>query len=504
MYKNILANLLSRFWSLISIFIFIPIYIKFLGIELYGLVSFFATMQSVLFLLDAGLSVTLRREFSFGVNNIENRRRKFKLLRSMELCYFVIMAFALGLSFFGAEFIVYQWLNTGNINQHIAITTIRLMGVSIALQFLSTLYYGGLLGLEKQIITNVYQIGWAIMKNGCVLLILWLISPDIRLFYLWFIIADILYLLILRNTIYKSLSVDNSFSWNFNELNNLKNIWKYAAGMLTISIISAFNFQMDKIVISKLLPISELGIYNLAFSLSQLPAILLNAISIAIFSRFVYYFSINESQKLKKLFLLSNKILGIFAICVSISMCFYSNELFLIWTRNTELATKVWLPATILTAGSMFMSLQIIPFNLALAHGVTKINTYFGLINIVVLIPLLITLITMRGIIGASISWFFILFMFTPIYNCYVYNKFISNTWFNWFIKDTIFPVLFVLTLSTIFYKLGLLIDMSNDYKVLYAIISGIIILFVSLLVFIKNAPHNFKVIFYNYTSNKK
>jgi len=493
MYKNILANLISRIWSLISVFIFIPLYIHFLGIALFGLVSFFATMQSVLFLLDAGLSVTLRREFSFGENNGENKKRKFKLLRSIEFCYLIIITFAIGFSYLGAGFIVNKWLNIGNINPSIAITTIRLMGISIALQFLSTLYYGGLLGLEKQIVTNIYQICWSILKNGCVLLILWLITPDIRLFYLWFIFADLLYLTILRIKIYKSLSVDNTYNWKLQELNNLKNIWKYAIGMLTISIISAFNFQLDKITISKVLPISELGIYNLAFSLSQLPVILVNAISVAIFPRFVYYFSTKDTKKLQRLFLLSNKILSIFAISVSISMCFYAHELFLFWTRNPELASKAWLPAAILTAGSMFLTIQIMPFNLALAHGVTKINTFFGLINLFILIPLLIILVNNYGITGAAMAWLLILLILTPIYNCYVYNKFISNKWFKWFISDTIFPLLFVLSISIIFYKFGTLIKLNSNYTIFYAIISGIVVLILVLYIFVKNISFQIK-----------
>jgi len=487
MYKNILANLISRIWSLISIFIFIPLYIHFLGIELYGLVSFFATMQSVLFLLDAGLSATLRREFSFGESNLENSIRRYKLLRSIEFCYLIITSTTIILCFLGAEFIVNKWLNIGNINPSIAITTIRLMGVSIALQFLSTLYYGGLLGLQKQVITNIYQIGWSLLKNGCVLLILWLITPDIRLFYIWFIFTDLLYLALLRIKIYRSLSIDNKYSWNFKELNNLKNIWKYASGILTISIISAFNFQLDKIAISKFLPISDLGTYNLAFSLSQIPVILVNAISIAIFPRFVNYYSTNESQKLQSLFTFANKILGIFAICVSISICFYAQELFVFWTRNPELSSNAWLPATILTIGSLFLALQIIPFNLALAHGVTIINTVYGLINISVLIPLLLILIKSYGIIGAALSWFLILLIFTPFYNCYIYNKFINNNWLKWFLKDTIFPLFFVFVLSTIFYIVGTLSNLNSSYVIIYAIFTGMAVLTLTIYIFNKN-----------------
>jgi len=493
MIKNIIANFFGRIWGLISVFIFVPIYIRFLGIELYGLVSFFATLQSVLFLLDLGLSATLRRQFSSGEESIENQKSKYKLLRSIEFCYLIIIVLIICVTYFGAGAVVSKWLNIGNIEPDIAITAIRLMGLSIALQFLSSLYFGGLLGLEKQVIANVYQIGWSTLKNVCVIFILWLISPDIRLFYVWFTFVDLVYLILLRKRIKGELSVDSSYIWKLHELYNLRSIWQYASGIFIISIISALNFQLDKIMISKVLPISELGIYNLAFSLSQLPLILVNAAAISIFSRFVYYYSINEINRQQTLFLLAYRILGIITISISISMCFYVQDLFLVWTGNPEITSRVWVPAIILIAGSMFLTFQIMPFNLVLSQGVTRINTFFGTLNIIILFPLLYFLVNKYGIIGAASSWLIILFMFTPFYNCYIYNKYISKDWLKWLLTDTIYPLLFVFILSFIFFSAGNIVTMNSKLRLLYAIFTGIITVTITLLVFIKNLRSQFE-----------
>jgi len=487
MIKNIFSNFVGRVWSLISVFIFIPLYIHFLGIELYGLVSFFATMQSLLFLLDAGLSATLRREFSAGEQSIENKRNKYKLLRSIEFCYLIICLCIVSITFFSAGTIVNKWLNLGSIEKSIAISAIRLMGMSIALQFLSSLYFGGLLGLEKQVTANAYQIGWSVLKSGCVILILWLIAPDIRLFYLWFIISDSIYLISLRFRINKELIVDGSFAWKIKELGNLRDIWKYATGIFAISILSTINFQMDKIIISKVLPISDLGIYNMAFSLSQLPLILINAVAIAIFARFVYYFSVNERQKQQNLFLFAYRITGIIAISISISMCFYTQELFQVWAGNLEITTKAWVPAIILISGSMLLTFQIIPFNLVLSHGVTKINTVFGIMNLMVLLPSLFFLVSKYGIIGAALSCLLMNLVITPFYNCYVYDKYISRHWLKWFMTDTIIPLIFIVSLTFVFFMIGKRFDLSSGIRVLYAVIAGTITMVIAAFLFISD-----------------
>ncbi|MDE2320337.1 MAG: hypothetical protein KGL31_00215 [candidate division NC10 bacterium] len=43
--RNIVANTLGKGWSMLMGLVFVPLYIKFLGMEAYGLIGFFATLQ---------------------------------------------------------------------------------------------------------------------------------------------------------------------------------------------------------------------------------------------------------------------------------------------------------------------------------------------------------------------------------------------------------------------------------------------------------------------------
>lgn len=491
MHRNILANILGKFWSLISLYVFIPLYIHFLGIEVYGLISFFAIMQTVLGLLDGGLSSTLRREFSSGNYDYNNRLRKYKLLRSIEFCYTIIVSIIIIVIISGAQSIVKKWLHVGDINSSLATSAIRLMGLSIAIQFFSSLYYNGLLGLESQVKANYYQIGSSVLKNVGVVFVLWLVKADIRLFYLWFICVDVVYLLALRVNLFRTLHVNGSFIWSIKRLDNLRSIGRYAIGVLMISIISAINFQLDSIVVSKYLPITDLGIYNLAFSLSQLPVILVNAIVLALFPRFVFYYSTKDFDSLKSLFTRSYKTLGILAISLSIFICMFSKDLLIFWTKNHEIASEGSMPASLLIIGSAFLALQIIPFNIALAHSVTKINIYFGVINIIIVIPMLLYLVPMYGIIGAAFTWFFILLFLTPFYNCYVYYKFIGTNWLKWFIRDTALPILIISVIAVGFYLIKIFLIRTLFLSILYAIFSGLLTLSLGMFLLNKKELNN-------------
>ena len=62
--KNITANFLGSTWQALIGLIFVPFYIKFMGIESWGLVGFFITLQAIFGLLDMGLTSTLNRELA--------------------------------------------------------------------------------------------------------------------------------------------------------------------------------------------------------------------------------------------------------------------------------------------------------------------------------------------------------------------------------------------------------------------------------------------------------
>ena len=64
MIKNIVANFFGKFWGLFSNFIFIPIYIRLLGIESYSIISFGLIIAGVMSVLDSGITATLSREMA--------------------------------------------------------------------------------------------------------------------------------------------------------------------------------------------------------------------------------------------------------------------------------------------------------------------------------------------------------------------------------------------------------------------------------------------------------
>jgi hypothetical protein len=65
---KLVSNYGSRLWSLISVFIFTPLYIHYLGIESYAIIGFYNFIIGYNQSADAGMSSAIIKEFSLQSN----------------------------------------------------------------------------------------------------------------------------------------------------------------------------------------------------------------------------------------------------------------------------------------------------------------------------------------------------------------------------------------------------------------------------------------------------
>lgn len=96
--KNIFANYGGRIWSFLSVYIFIPVYINILGIEAYGVISFYSILLGLLAFADGGLTATLSREFA-GKGH-KDRVYAGNLLKTFEAVYIFIIILIIFCIFF--------------------------------------------------------------------------------------------------------------------------------------------------------------------------------------------------------------------------------------------------------------------------------------------------------------------------------------------------------------------------------------------------------------------
>ncbi len=478
---NTIANLASRVWSIISTYIFIPLYIKYLGETTYGLVSFFATLQGALTLLGLGLSSTLRREFAIGEEDYENRKRKHLLLRSTENIYVIIAVFIMLICFFGSDFISTKWLNIEELDPRVCSTAISLMGVSIGLQLISNLWFGCILGLGDQVFANGCTVGWAAIKSvGSV--IISILTRNIVLFYSWHIISDILYLIVLRRFISKRLNIH--VKWKISDLRNIKTIWKYALGLFAISIIALVTKQFDKALISKYLTLSELGAYNLATTLGGLSIIFASALSVASLTEFTQMVSTKRTDDLNLTFSRYNTLVATVIVTMGVFIATFATDIIRVWTNNEHYINIIKDAAPLVVMALVMIGLQEIPYSLVLAYGNTKINNIVGIASLPMIIVVTYWQILKNGVYGAGLAYIITMAIQTMVYLLWIYKKYMPSLISKLMLKGLILPLTISFSIAFVSKSLISTISSSSLITVLLAIVIGALTLAIEIMLF--------------------
>lgn len=445
--KNILANFLGKFWGFISTFLFIPLYLNFLGVEAFGLVGFFSSLMGVLILADMGFTATINRELAKLSVRKESYLEMRDLVRTYELIYIWISLFLVVILWLLAPIISEHWLQSNNIEIEIITMAIRIMGIAIAFQLPSGLYFGGLMGLQHQIQANGIQMAWSIFRGGGTIIILWLVSPTIIAFSVWQLISNILYYWILKYKLWKSLSVESLVNKPQFRRSILSNTKRYTMGMAIIALLSTMLIQADKIFVSKMLSLEFLGYYSIASALASLPLMLANPVSSAIFPQFTKMFESNDFLGLVKLYHKTCRLTSIVIMPASLTLIFFAEDFVLAWTGNKTTANEVGLVTSLLLFGQLLQALTLVPFNYSLANGNTKLIVKIQLYSIILISPFLYFLIKNYGLVGGGISWVLMNMLSLPPYMYFFHKIFLPGELRKWILQDIGQPFLISLIL---------------------------------------------------------
>jgi O-antigen/teichoic acid export membrane protein len=437
--KNVIANFIGKVWATLISLLLVPLYIKYLGIEAYGLIGFYITLTSTLSFLDFGLTTTLNRELARAKAMQKDVCEVRNLVFTIESIYWIIGIATAGLIVVLSPVIANHWINAQHLPQLTVSHSIMLMGAIIAFQWPISIYTGGLLGLEKQVNYNIAFVVMHTIRATGVFLIFYLIKPSIELFFVWQAGITCLYVFSMRLMLWNNLPSVNSrpkFS-----LKQLKDIWKFAAGMTGVYVITFFLSQFDKIILSKLLPLATYGYYMLSFTVASVIQVFIFPINTAIFPRLSAFLSVNKKEDLRFTFHSGCKLIATLAFPTALVLIFFAPDILFVWTKDVNTVSNASLLVRLLTIGTLLNCLMVIPSDLLFADGNTRFVFYQNLIAVVVLLPLLMLLVKQFNAIGATFIPIIYNVALLTISNPIILFRYFKGEQFKWYLNDTIIPL---------------------------------------------------------------
>jgi len=419
---------------------FVPYYIKYLGMETYGLIGVFAMLQAWLTLLDMGMTPTLSREmarYTAGAHTAQSIR---DLLRTLELiCLFIAIFACVGI-WLSATWLSTHWLQTEKLPKEVLAQAVSIMGLVIGLRFIEGLYRGAIVGLQKQVWLSLASAGLATLRSaGAVLVLIW-VSPTVEMFFLWQGTVSLLTILVFIAATYHHLPT-NKQSARFS-LPQLKAIWRFAGGMMVTTLLSLLLMQVDKLILSRLLNLEMFGYYTLAGTVAGTLYQIMAPITQAYYPRFTELVTQGNTAGLIKVYHQSAQLISVLIIPATLMLVFFGNKILLLWTGNPLLAQNVTPLLALLALGTMFNGFMNIPYMLTLAYGWTRLGVYQNIIAVVLLVPSVIWATLRYGAIGSAWIWLILNGGYVLIGIHFMYRRLLVTEKWQWYGKDIISPML--------------------------------------------------------------
>lgn len=435
---NLLFNLAGTGWTALLLLLFIPQYINLMGVEAYGVVGLYLTLQGVLQLFDFGLSPTMNREMARYSVQPERAGEARDFARTVELGYWalgLLIGTAIGVA---AHFIATQWVNAKSLPVSVVEQSIILMGVLTILQWPMTLYHGGLMGLQRQPALNALQIVLSTLNNGGAFLVLWLVSPTITAFLIWQIMVNALRIVLVARLFWRSLPpIDRKPRINPKLIHP---VWHFAAGMSGITLSAIVLSQLDKVILSKLLSLETFGFYTLATVIGNGLTLVITAIFNVIFPRLAALATLGDAEAEKRFYHRAAQVMSVAILPVATLIAFFSFDILLVWTNNPEVARNVAPIAGLLVVGTALNGLMNLPYALQLAHGWTSLGLRLNAFFIILFVPALVWMTNHYGVTGAALMWVILNGIYVVLGAPLTHRRLLNGEMWRWFFDDVLLP----------------------------------------------------------------
>ncbi|MGX8884282.1 oligosaccharide flippase family protein [Methylovorus sp. MP688] len=472
-----IAGLANSSWSALIALASIPFYLKYLGVEAYGIIGFFATMQALLQLLDMGMAPTINREVA-RCTAAGKLKEATNLLHSLAIIYWLI-AGAIALSFVAfAPLIAKFWLKSQTYSVETVSNAIMYMGLVAACRWPIGLYQGALMGSQRIVLSSSINMTMITIGNVGAIVVIAFISPTLTAFFTWQAITSISHAFIIRYAAWKIIGSTQRKKFDYS---SLKNIWKFTAGMSAISLMGMIYTQLDKIILSKFLDLEQFAHYMLASTVVNGLYLLITPVYNAAYPQFSSMVVSGDRDLILQKFRLYTRIVLVFLIPAAVLLIAYPENIIEIWTGNLKIANSVAPIISLLAAGVTLNGIMMIPHALQLAYGMTRLPIIINGVLMIFILPLIIYLSLSRGAIGGALAWLVMNISYVIFSTWLTNKKVLHGKAVAWVTKDVALPILIV-ALITVLIKITVInLNLSTYGSLATGIISSICFFIVAL-----------------------
>jgi O-antigen/teichoic acid export membrane protein len=401
--KNVAANVLGQLYVAAVGIVMVPAYVHYMGMEAYGLISFFVALQTWFALLDMGISPTLIRELSRYRAGAVSQAAVWRFIRSAEWLFVLVGGASLLTVVLASRWIAEHWLQLQGISVAEASRCVAMMGLMLGSRWLTSLYRSGLTGMDLLLVVNLVAVLLATLRSVMVLGVLIWMSTRVEVFFAYQLVISALEFLIFGIFFYRSLPGGLRAALK-PDVTSLP-VFRFAGAMAGLTLAWGVIGQVDRLVLSHYLDLKAYGSYAIAIVAASSVTLLAGPLTQALQPRLVFLAASHDESALAELYRSGTQMLMCVLAVVAGAAIFLGEPILWAWTGDRALAQEDASILALYAGGNALLALSSLVFQLQYARGQIRRHMIGSLAFALVWIPSTVSLSVHYGASGAAWSW---------------------------------------------------------------------------------------------------
>lgn len=442
MLKNIIFNIIGKFWAILSTFIFIPYYLRILGVDNFSIISLSLIIVGILLVFDLGFSSGVTREMA---RNDTSNEDKFRAFITLEKLYFFLFLICASSGLLLAYPLANNFIQNTPIAREIIALCLCVIAIEASLQLYFRFYYSALMGLERQVAANLFMIGLGILRNGGAIgfIMLW---PTLPNFFFWQLASTFTVLILIKLYLLGVMRKWKTKILGFFDFSVISRIRGFVTGVLMISIVAVINTQADRLIITHLMPLQQLSYYTIAGSVGLGILAISSPFLSAVQPKLIKMYSDGDLKNSQDIYLRISTLVSVLVFPMMAVVSFNPEIVILTWTGNKTVAEQASPILPWIAASYSFLAISSLTYGVALANAYTRYNNVIGIITLAISVPGYFYFIDRFGLIGSAGLFCILQLITSTVYQFLVNRRFIKlgflRTYFQIFLVPALISII--------------------------------------------------------------
>lgn len=477
--RNIAANYASQIYATLISILMVPMYLRYMGAEAYGLVGFFAMLQAWFQLLDMGLTPTMAREtarFNGGATDALSLRRLF---RAMEGVFIAIAILGGAAMMAGSGAIAGSWLKVHQLSIVDVQHSIKLMAAIIALRLVCGLYRGAINGFERLVWLSGFNIAIATARFVLIIPYFMYVGTSPAQFFSYQLALAVIEVIVLGVQTYRLLPAvveGTRKSWQWAPF---RSVLKFSLSVAFTGSVWVLVTQTDKLILSKLLSLSDYAYFSLAVLVAGGVGVISGPISAALLPRMSKLAAEGDDAGVIRLYRNATQLVGVIAIPATLVLTFFAEQVLWAWTGDADVTQNSSAVLRLYALGNGVLAIGAFPYYLQFAKGDLRLHMIGNAFFVVLLIPILILATLFYGVVGAGCAWLGVNVAYFLIWVPKVHARLVKGLHAKWIRRDV--GLISLLSVLGAVLANGVVIwPREREQVALYIVILSVVLIFVA------------------------